>query len=236
MDIGKSFTYMFEDKKWVEKLLIGGLVTLIPIVNFIAFGYALRALKNVAEGKEPVLPEWDDWGGDWVRGLLASLVAPLVYSLPIAVAAIPYGIAQVALGYSAADVCSVAFSCLSSLWGIAVAVVLPAGVIKYAMEGEFVSLFRFSEIFALIGDNLSNYIVALLLIIAASLVAGLVGFIACGVGLIFTSFWATLVSAHLLGQVQAEAVPASASASLDDPSYGELGPDDLSSDVEDAAG
>ncbi len=38
MDIGKSFTYMFEEDKWVEKVLIGGLLCLIPIVNFFAIG------------------------------------------------------------------------------------------------------------------------------------------------------------------------------------------------------
>ena len=36
MDIGKAFTYMFDDEEWVQKLVIGGLLTLvsvIPLVN-----------------------------------------------------------------------------------------------------------------------------------------------------------------------------------------------------------
>ncbi len=218
MDIGKSFTYVFEDKKWVEKVLIGGLLSLIPIVNFIAFGYALRTLKNVAEQKEPALPEWDDWGQDWIRGLLASIVAPVIYAIPLIVMAIPYGIVMSFLfgDDTGARVCSAAFSCLSSLYGIAMGVVLPAAMIKYATEEEFGSFFRFSEIFDFIRDTAGNYIVALLIIIVAGIVASIVGSIACGVGLIFTSFWATLVSAHLLGQVKAEAGPAPATATTED--------------------
>jgi len=63
MDVGKAFGYVFEDKNWLIKLLIGGILLFIPVVNFIPIGYALTALRNVAEGKESPLPEWDDWGG-----------------------------------------------------------------------------------------------------------------------------------------------------------------------------
>jgi len=255
MDIGKSFTYMFEEDKWVEKVLIGGLLCLIPIVNFFAVGYALRALKNVSEGKRPVLPEWDDWGADWVKGLVVSFVAPLIYSLPLLFAAVPYFIVSAVTvrssyygysygyGYSngAPLACSLIYTCLAGVWGLFIAVVYPAGALKYAREGQFGSFFRFAEIFRLIKDNLADYVVAILLSVVASIVAGIVGGIACGVGVAFTSFWSYLVMAHLFGQVQptvaAPVAPATPAAPAGPgPTYGELETNKLDAPTEEVLG
>lgn len=242
MDIGKSFTYAFDDEKWVQKLAIGGLLVLasvIPVVNIftalVILGYSLRVLQNVAEGVEQPLPEWDDWAGDWVKGLMVAL-AYLIYSIPVllvsgfswAVSAISvYGDPSQAEGLL--GVCLAGLSCLAGLWGVAEAVVLPAAMINYAAEAEFGSFFRFGELFRFIRDNFGNYIVAILLIIVAQFVAGF-GVILCVIGVFFTSFWSSLVSAHLLGQVKAEAMPAMASASFGDLVEGDLPSDEEASD------
>ncbi|PKO21777.1 MAG: hypothetical protein CVU38_12955, partial [Chloroflexi bacterium HGW-Chloroflexi-1] len=73
MDIGKSFTYMFEDPDWLRKLGIGTLVGLIGIVfspiliGFIPLlmlmGYTLDVVRNTMDGRQYPLPEWEDWGG-----------------------------------------------------------------------------------------------------------------------------------------------------------------------------
>jgi hypothetical protein len=241
MDIGKSFTFMFDDEKWVEKLVIGALLALasiIPLVNLftglVLIGYTLRLIKNVAEGNETPLPAWDDWGGDWVKGLMAAL-AWGIYSIPIWLASGAGALFEaLAQSSDAAGVCSVAVGCLSVLWGLAMGVVLPAGVINYAVSGEFSSFFRFGDMFRLIGDNLGNYVVAILLGFVASIVASF-GVILCGIGIFFTCFWGTLVSAHLLGQVKAGAagpklaVVASAPVAA---TYGELNEIDLGQDTE----
>jgi len=85
MDIGKAFTYVFEDEDWVKKVLIGGVINLIPIVGLLfTSGYMLETLKNVMEGHPLPLPEWDDWGGKFMKGLMAAIIG-LVYSLPVIV-------------------------------------------------------------------------------------------------------------------------------------------------------
>ena len=240
MDIGKSFTYMFEEDKWVEKLLIGGLLMLVPIVNVFAIGYALRALKNVSEGKRPILPEWDDWGADWVKGLISSFVVPFIYALPLMFAAIPFMIVSSATtttyggpqyGYGnnyqtmtgLATVCSLVFSCLAALWGLLIGIVYPAGTVRYARHGQFANYFQFRELFRFIKDNLADYIVAILISIVASIVAGIVGGIACGIGVAFTSFWSSLVMAFLFGQIEAAPAQAvTADLGVPAPTYGEL--------------
>ncbi|MFP3895603.1 MAG: DUF4013 domain-containing protein [Anaerolineales bacterium] len=216
MDIGRAFTYMFDDEKWVEKLVIGGLLTLasiIPIVNLftglVLAGYTLRILRRVSRKEELPLPQWDDWGGDWVRGLMVAL-ASLIYALPILILVGLSSMIGAIGGYEAsgravegiAGVCAAAATCLSVLWGLAVAFVFPAAMIGYVKEEEFASFFRFAEIFRFIGDNLGDYIVAILLVIVANLLAGL-GTILCVIGVFFTGFWGELVGVHLLGQVSA---------------------------------
>ena len=81
MDIGKSFSYVFEDQQWHQKVLIGGIISLIPIVNFAATGYFLEQTKRVTEARELPLPEWDNFGGYFMKGLM-TFVATFVYSLP----------------------------------------------------------------------------------------------------------------------------------------------------------
>jgi len=240
MDIGKSFTYVFDDKDWVKKVAIGGVVNIVPILSFVNTGYMLRTLKRVSEGNAQPLPEWDDWGGDFVRGLVGSFLAPLIYSLPAILLSILYAIVVAIADASGSSegvvtLCSTLLTCLTSLWGILMVLWLPAGLIQYAMSGEFGAFFRFGELWAFIRENLSNYIVAILLIIVASLVASLAGGILCGIGVLFTTFWAMLVAAHLLGQVKAASLPPAPAAPASDTTYGDLKTVNLSSAEEDNA-
>jgi hypothetical protein len=62
------------------KLLIGGVTMLIPVIgSWIVAGYALRAFKRVLQG-DYTLPEWDDFAGDFVNGLIIT-IGLFVFSL-----------------------------------------------------------------------------------------------------------------------------------------------------------
>ncbi len=208
MDWGKSFTYVFDDKDWVTKLLIGGLLSLIPVVNLVAVGYALRALKNVAEGAAQPLPAWDDFGDYFVKGLV-SVLGAMVWALPIIILAAMTAVLSALIGYDSADtsqvstpfvLCIWSMSCVSGLYGLFLAFVLPAAFANYAVRGDFGAFFRFGDIYKFVKVNLGNYIVALLLACVAQFISSF-GVILCIIGAIFTEFWATLVGSHLLGQV-----------------------------------
>jgi hypothetical protein len=234
MDYGKSFTYVFEDKDWLKKVAIGGLLMLVPILNLIGVGYGLRTLKAVGEGKEKPLPEWDDFGGDLVKGLLL-VVAQLIYALPAIIGSVLGGVVMAVLSGESGDltggaaVCFTGVQCLAGLWGLLVAVFFPAALIRYAEKGDFSAFFRFGEIWAVIKDNLGDYIVVLLLALVAGMIAGF-GTIACVIGVIFTAFWAVLIEMHLFGQILAKMAPsAPASPFSSGPSYGDLNSGSLSS-------
>jgi hypothetical protein len=211
LDIGRAFTYMFDDESWIMKIVIGGILMFIPIVNFMALGYMLEALKRAADGMEIPMPEWDDFGGKFVKGLVLFVIG-LVYTIPTWVVACLLGGLTGLAGAAESDallnmagLLNTCASCLYLIWGIVVAVIMPAAYIRYAVTGEFMSAFQFGELFSFISSNIANYIVAIILVVVAVLVAYL-GLIVCFVGVLFTMFWAYLVMAHLLGQVQRESL------------------------------
>jgi hypothetical protein len=208
MDWGKSFTYLFDDKDWVAKVLIGGILSLIPVVNLVVIGYVLKALKNVAEGVEPPLPAWDDFGDYLVKGLV-SVLAAMVWALPIIILATMSAVLSALTGYGSADttnvstpfvLCMWSMSCVSGIYALFLGFVLPAAFAQYAVRGDFGAFFRFGDIYKFIKVNLGNYIVAIILAAVAQFLSGF-GVILCCVGAIFTQFWALLVGSHLLGQV-----------------------------------
>ena len=211
IDIGKSFTHMFDDESWIMKIVIGGILAFIPIVNFVVLGYMVEALKRAADGMDVALPEWDDFGGKFVKGLMLFIIV-LVYAIPIILLVCCVGILipLLASGDSnaiadTAVLLNLCVNCLSLVWGILMWLVLPAVAIRFADTGEFMSAFQFGEIFSFITANLANYIVALILVLVANFIASF-GIIACFVGVLFTNFWSYLVTAHLLGQVQRESL------------------------------
>lgn len=91
MDIGKSITYPFEDKEWAKKLLLGIIISIVPILNFAWIGYMLRTMRNVYDGAETLLPDWSEFGDKFVKGLLVS-IASFIYSLPAWIVLIPAGL------------------------------------------------------------------------------------------------------------------------------------------------
>jgi hypothetical protein len=67
---------------WV-KLLVGGLLSFVPIVNVFAFGYLYRLSRGVRQSGQPVLPEWRDWQGLFMDGLRFAVVWLAYWLLPI---------------------------------------------------------------------------------------------------------------------------------------------------------
>jgi hypothetical protein len=207
MDYGKSFTFVFDDEEWVQKILIGGVLNLIPVVNLVAVGYGLRSLKNVATGVGKPLPDWDDFGDYFAKGLVSS-VGAAVWALPVILLSIAMAAFTTVTGYNAdpqyvsvpVQLCISSLGCLSGLYALLLGAFLPAVMTRYAVSGDVAAFFQFGEIFSYIKSNLGPYIVALLLGAVAAIIGGL-GLFACCIGVAFTSFWAMLVAHHLLGDV-----------------------------------
>jgi hypothetical protein len=217
MDFGKAFSFTFEDPDWVKKVLLGGVISLVPILNFASTGYSLEVTRRVINNNPRPLPEWDDIGGKLVKGLLYTVIA-FVYALPILllVCLMQGGLAVLGGAASsssrgsdaaggAAAIISICFSCLMLIYGVFMGIVLPAAIGNYAAKDQLGAAFRFGDIISLVQKNISMYLMVLVIEIAAGLVASIVGSIACGIGILFTGFWSLLVIGFATGQAYREA-------------------------------
>ena len=217
MDFGKAFSFTFEDPDWVKKVLLGGVISLVPILNFAATGYSLEVTRRVINNNPRPLPEWDDIGGKLVKGLLYTVIA-FVYALPILLLVCLMQGGMAALGGAASSssrssdaaggavaIISICFSCLMLIYGVFMSIVLPAAIGNYAAKDQLGAAFRFGDIISLVQKNISVYLMVLVIEIAAGLVASIVGSIACGIGILFTGFWSLLVIGFATGQAYREA-------------------------------
>jgi hypothetical protein len=227
MDIGKSFSYPFEDENWLSKLLIGALVSAIPILNFAWIGYTADLIRNVMGGAVRPLPDWSDFGDKFVKGLLLTL-AGLIYSLPALIVTCIVGIAfvipasqgndmQDALGAVFSGI-GILLSCLIFLYAIVLSFYIPAVYINFARKGTFASCFAFGEIMRIVTANTSKYLTAWLISVVAGIVVGFIlGLVGSVLGIIPCIGWLVAwvvgaiggvyiftIFAHLFGQVAAQ--------------------------------
>jgi hypothetical protein len=227
MNIGKSFSFVFEDPRWVNKVAIGTVVLILasllsPILigilgYFIVVGYGLEVLRNVRRGDLFPMPEWRDRWGEWLVLGVKAVVAVFVWSLPAIIVALPMGFGFVLLGNEDAaafgGLLAACFGCLILIWTIIVLLATPVIYIRLAETEELSSAFRFGDILSFTRDHVGQVIIATIMYLVAGLVFGLigsiVGLILCLVGLFFTlpaaQFITTLVQSHLYGQIGLDA-------------------------------
>ncbi len=222
MDIGKSFTFVFEDEDWIVKILIAAAIftvgllfswlILIPLIlaGALLGGYAVEITRRVIQGHPKPLPEWDNWG-DLMADGFKFLAVGVVYALPfiiiIACLGIPVGILGDQGGEGAAvlsAILSIGLSCFSLIWGIAISLLLPAAIAFWVAEDDLGAAFRFGEVFAFVRNHFVTYLITFLMSWVASIVGSL-GSVVCGIGVLVTAPYGWMVTGHLYGQAYLDA-------------------------------
>ncbi len=214
MDFGKSFTFVFDDPDWLKKVGIAGVLMLIPFVGqLLVAGWALETTRRVIRRDETPLAGWTDIGDILVKGLQV-LVIGFAYALPIILVS---GCAGGLSGWlsesgddtmaSVAVVVSLCLSCLAILYGIFLALVVPAAMGNFAAKEQLGAAFRFGEVIGLVRAAPGPYILAFLGSIVVGFIASL-GVILCVIGVLFTSAYAMVVNGHLQGQAYNAAIEA----------------------------
>ncbi len=214
MDFGQAFGFVFEDKDWIIKILLGSLIMLIPIFGQLALaGYCIAVLRNVKAGDPRPLPDWSNFV-DYILDGFKLWAATLVYGLPIIILICPLtlvvmlpllGIESeellVALG-SISGIAGAALACLIVLYAALLSLLRPVLQIRFAESGEIESCLRFREIFRFLLDNIGNLFVSLLILWAVSvIVIPIVGALTLGLLALPAAVWLTLLSSHLYGQI-----------------------------------
>jgi hypothetical protein len=215
VDIGKALTYLFDDDRWVVKLLIGTglmIISFLIIPIFFVQGYLVKIVRNMLDGLENPLPEWEDWGKLFMDGLYLT-IAGFVYTAPVwllmicgSLLFLPAGLTEGDLSQTMAAAGGISFAllaCLAMILGVVIALLYPAITVQYAREDSLGACFRFSEIIAMTRENLGDVIIALLVLFGVGLVLGILGIIPLigWVIALVASFYTTVVSGHLFGQI-----------------------------------
>jgi hypothetical protein len=206
MDFGRSFTFAFEDKNWLTKIGIAGLLLLIPILGqIIVAGWAVEIARRVIHREAELLPDWSNFGDLLVKGLKVFVIG-LVYSLPVI-------LLQVCLqggltaAFSNADtdtqnmlgIFTACLGCVAAILGFALGLLASVAMGKFAATDDLGSAFRLGEIVSLLRAAPGAYLLAFLGVIIAGFLS-LFGLILCIIGVVFAYAWAFTVQGYLYGQ------------------------------------
>lgn len=212
-DFVRPLAFVFEDPNWIPKVLLGGLFALAAVFLigiFFIYGYLARLVRNVINGVEHPLPEWDDLGEFFAEGLRLFFVA-FLYTMPFLVVAVGIGVTagvfshignmrSDALGDFTTGVAG-CMTCILTPLGLLLALWLPGALLMTAVTGQFSAGFDFGRIWRFIRANLGNYLLAFVVWMIARMAAGIVGIILLCIGLLFTTFWSLAVGAYAFAQV-----------------------------------
>jgi hypothetical protein len=218
MDFGQAFTFMFKDEEWIKKVLLGILISFVPIFGqFALVGYTLAIIRNVRNGEPQPLPDWSEVVQYFVEGLKLWVVN-LVYSLPALVLACPLiliGFLPMLAGNNTelmdtlgaiTGILAIVLCLPPILYGFFLTLLSPALLIRLAETGDISACLRFKEVIRFAFANIGPIIISLLIVFAAGLIIipvasaltlGLLGLLA--------PLWTNASLGHLCGQIARKA-------------------------------
>jgi len=197
-----AFAWPVRDPEWPVKVLVTGLLLLIPIAGAInGLGWMLATLDRLRAGEERLAPANLGYLGRGVQ----LFAAQLVYSLAVAVVALviylPAVLIAVSQGQGSGSTALILVSLLLNLLAFGVTTVgslaltfaTPAIVLATDRGGIRGGL-AVREIVRRSRANPTNTLIAGLMLIAAGLISSL-GLIVCFIGVLFTTAYALAVQA-----------------------------------------
>ena len=203
--ITDAFAWPLKDPDWLTKLLIIALILLIPIVGAInGLGWMLASLDRLRAGDERLAPANLRYIGrgfslfvvNFVYILGVVVVAALIYVPAVIVAANQsQGQANPALVSLAVLLSLLAFS-VATLGSLALDFAMPS-IVLATDRGGICGGLKVNAVLRTARANISNPLIAGLMLIAASFVGSL-GIVACGVGILVTTAYALAMQAWIV--------------------------------------
>lgn len=144
MDFESLLKFPLEDKDWVKKIIIGCVISIVPVLNLLALGYLLSCLKSGLRGRME-LPDWKD-SADLLRdGFFALLIIIFYFLVP--------SILFPLLSFIPA-IGTIIASILLLLAGLMV----PMALARYTLRGEFTDAFQLKLIFGHVMSVIQYYL------------------------------------------------------------------------------
>ena len=203
--ITEAFTWPLRDPDWLQKLVVIGLILLIPIVGSInGLGWMLASLDRLRAGEERLAPANLSYLGRGIR----LFAVELIYGLGIAAIALVIYIPSIALaiheGQGSANPALISIAVLLYLFAFSVTTILslalnfaiPA-IVLATDTGGINGGIQVGAVIRRGSMNLTNTLIAGLMLIAASFVGSL-GIVLCVIGVLFTSAYALAMQAWIV--------------------------------------
>jgi hypothetical protein len=167
VNFSRAFTFAFEDRDWLAKLLITFIVTVaavlltIFLVGFALWaallGYYAELVRNVRIGAPQPLPRWDNFSLKMSRGG-SILVAYLVYNIPniLLGACIGFTAPQMSDSFTGTGITLLVVCCVVPmllLYNLIIWPMLALGVARYNDEQRPNVFFEFGNLFTLAQRN-----------------------------------------------------------------------------------
>ncbi|HZX12247.1 MAG TPA: DUF4013 domain-containing protein [Candidatus Nanoarchaeia archaeon] len=200
MEFSTALKRPFSDLK---TFIIGSALSILPIINFFAFGYILEAAKLTLK-KKNTLPEWNNWGNLFVKGLLSVLIG-FIYMIPGMIAMIYGGLGffyftgggelSLSLFTGPRVIGSLLFA---SLFFLLALYLIPSATLTFLTQRRFGAAFTFSTVFgkAFTGRYFLAWIVSSFVALVISFLALLIPFVGVGIG----SFVVMMIAYTLLAE------------------------------------
>src|SRR5438105_10576879 len=183
---GDGFAWPFQDPQWFSKIVVQGLIAIIPIVGWIALvGWLVMTIDNYRTGRRQLPPAGFHLERGWVL-FLVYLVYAIVFS-------IPGGIIQGAGATNDSPGTQLVGNLISVALSLLLAFLAPS-IILHTYRSGFNGGFDLSGIWQMATSNPTNTIVAGLVIFVAGFIGGF-GLLLCCVGLLFTIPYGAAITA-----------------------------------------
>jgi hypothetical protein len=206
MNIGLALRYVFRDENWLKKLVVPALYGLIPVVGVLILGgWGLKITGLVVAGNNTGNLPKVEWKADLRRGFVASLI-DLIYVLPamlffaLSAGAISFGLRAQSMPLRILVILGGLFALIGLLFVILWLLIATPAFANYLVTNRFAAAFNFRELMSMLRSDFPAWLVVILGQLLAMLIIAPVGGIFFGIGLLFTTAYAAVVYAHLLGQ------------------------------------
>jgi len=216
IDVKTAVKYPFEDEQWALKILIGIALSLVPIVNFFAVGYAYQIFKAALRKEELFMPEWDNWRDLFVNGFKVFVVALCYFILPVLFlfsAMVLFGVSiflhEEGKSVEQLVILGVFLLLIGGILYLVALVLSPMAMALFARSNEnFGEAFRLGEIVSRITSVLGDFFLAILIMVAMVFVVmifSMIPFLGFFISIASTFYLYYLVYFALFGSVCADA-------------------------------